>query len=446
MRKETAWLDLAPMARADGVVALPGSKSISNRTLLLAALSAGDTRLAGLLDADDVDRMKDALAALGIEVDGVAGTRDFVVHGHGGEIPVKAARLHLGNAGTALRPLTAVLALAGGRYELSGVTRMHERPIGDLVDALRYLGADIRYLGNPGYPPLAIEPGHVHAAGARDRVTIRGDVSSQFTSALLMALPTVTAHGGRALAVDIAGELISKPYVAITTHLMERFGVAVERDEWRSFRVPAGARYASPGSLYVEGDASSASYFLAAGAIGGGPVRVTGVGRHSIQGDVAFADALARMGAQIDGGDDWIEARSGRMLNGIAIDCTAIPDAAMTLAVVALFARGPTTTDRHCELASERDGPHRSDGDGAPQARRGRRHRRRSPHCVPAAEAPASDHRHLRRPSDRHVLFPRGAGRRAGAHPRPRLRAQDVSPLLRGVREGRQARGILSHD
>jgi len=364
MQAQTAWVDLAPMSRAEGVVALPGSKSISNRTLLLAALSAGDTRLTGLLDADDVDRMKDALAALGIEVDTVPGTRDVVVHGQGGDLPVKSARLQLGNAGTALRPLTAVLALAGGRYELRGVARMHERPIGDLVDALRPLGADIRYLGNPGFPPLAIGPGQVHAAGARDRVTVRGDVSSQFTSALLMALPTVTAQGGRALAVDIAGELISKPYVAITTHLMARFGVTVERDEWRSFRVPAGARYASPGSLHVEGDASSASYFLAAGAIGGGPVRVTGVGRHSIQGDVAFADALARMGAQIDGGDDWIEARSGPALNGVALDCTAIPDAAMTLAVVALFARGPTTltgiaswrvkeTDRIAAMATE---------------------------------------------------------------------------------------------
>jgi len=339
----TAFLDLVPMSRAEGAVALPGSKSISNRTLLLAALAAGDTTLSGLLDADDVDRMQEALAALGIKVDGIAGTRDFVVHGQGGVIPVKAARLNLGNAGTALRPLTAVLALAGGRYEISGVARMHERPIGDLVDALRALGADIRYLGTAGFPPLAIGPGTASAAGAPDRVTVRGDVSSQFVSALLMALPILTANADRALTVDIAGELISKPYVAITTHLMGRFGVAVEQEGWRSFRVPAGARYTSPGSIHVEGDASSASYFLAAGAIGGGPVRVTGVGRRSIQGDVAFADALARMGAVIHGGDDWIEARAGRSLNGIRIDCASIPDAAMTLAVVALFAQGPTT-------------------------------------------------------------------------------------------------------
>jgi 3-phosphoshikimate 1-carboxyvinyltransferase len=359
-----AFLDLAPMSRAEGVVALPGSKSISNRTLLLAALAAGDTKLDGLLDADDVDRMQDALKVLGIGVERMGDTRDFIVHGQGGVIPVKTARLALGNAGTALRPLTAVLALAGGRYEISGVARMHERPVGDLVDALRVLGADIRYLGNAGFPPLGIEPGNAGGAGVPDRVSVRGDVSSQFTSALLMALPLVTAKGARGLTVDIAGELISKPYVAITTHLMGRFGVAVEQDDWRSFRVPAGARYASPGLIHVEGDASSASYFLAAGAIGGGPVRVTGVGRHSIQGDVAFADVLARMGATIHSGDDWIEARAGRALDGMTIDCTPIPDAAMTLAVVALFARGPTTltgiaswrvkeTDRITAMAAE---------------------------------------------------------------------------------------------
>jgi len=344
-RVATPFLDLAPVARAEGVVDLPGSKSISNRTLLLAALAEGRTRLSGLLDADDVDRMQDALATLGIRVTQLPGTRDFVVEGQGGAIPVKSARLHLGNAGTAFRPLTAALALSGGNYELSGVPRMHERPIGDLVDALRHLGADIRYLGNAGFPPLAIAPGSVDRPGGPSRVTVQGNVSSQFTSALLMALPLVTAHGDRAINVDIAGELISKPYVSITTHLMARFGVTVEPAEpnWRSFRVPRGARYASPGHIHVEGDASSASYFLAAGAIGGGPVRVNGVGRRSIQGDVAFADALAKMGARIDTGDNWIEARSGSPLEGVEIDCTPIPDAAMTLALVALFARGSTT-------------------------------------------------------------------------------------------------------
>jgi len=336
-------LDLAPVARAEGVVALPGSKSISNRTLLLAALAVGDTTVRGLLDADDVDRMLEALASLGIAVERIAGTRDFLVRGQGGNVPVKTARLFLGNAGTALRPLTAALAFAGGDFELSGVARMHERPIGDLVDALRVLGADIRYLGNSGFPPLAIGPGRTDSAGNPDHVAVRGDVSSQFTTALLMALPLATARQRRAMTVEIAGELISRPYVAITTNLMRRFGVDVLQQGWKSFRVPAGAGYGSPGSITVEGDASSASYFLAAGAIGGGPVRVTGVGRGSIQGDVAFIDALARMGAIVRTGDNWIEAAAGRPLEGITADCVAIPDAAMTLAVVALFARGPTT-------------------------------------------------------------------------------------------------------
>jgi len=360
----TGHLDLPPASRAEGVVALPGSKSISNRTLLLAALADGTTTVRGLLDADDVDRMQDALVQLGIRVERAAGTRDFVVHGQGGRIPATSARLFLGNAGTAYRPLAAVLAFAGGRYELSGVARMHERPIGDLVDALRAFGADIAYLGRDGFPPLAIGPGRTGATDMPDRAAVRGEVSSQFLSALLMALPLLAARGGRAMTVDVTGELVSKPYVSITTSLMGRFGVCVAQDAWRTFRVPAGARYASPGTIQVEGDASSASYFLAAGAVAGGPVRVTGVGRQSIQGDVAFADALARMGAVIRSGDGWIEAASGGALEGIDIDCVAIPDAAMTLAVVALFARGPTTltgiaswrvkeTDRIAAMATE---------------------------------------------------------------------------------------------
>jgi 3-phosphoshikimate 1-carboxyvinyltransferase len=354
------FLDLEPAGAARGTVVLPGSKSISNRTLLLAALATGDTRVHGLLDADDVDRMRAALAALGVRIDS-AGS-DVVVHGTGGIVPAKAAMLFLGNAGTAFRPLTAVLALVGGDYHLSGVARMHERPIGDLVDALRALGGDVRYLAAEGFPPLAI--GLRRASGVPDHVGVRGDVSSQFLSALLMALPLQTAQTGRAVTVDIAGDLISKPYVALTLNLMRRFGVEVAQDGFRSFVVPAAARYASPGTIRVEGDASSASYFLAAGAIAGGPVRVAGVGRDSIQGDVAFADVLARMGAQVRQGDDWIEAAAGAALDGVDVDCVAIPDAAMTLAVVALFARGPTTlrgiaswkvkeTDRIVAMATE---------------------------------------------------------------------------------------------
>ena len=359
-----AFIDLGPFARAAGTVALPGSKSISNRMLLLAAIAEGDTLVQGLLDADDVERMLVALITLGIGIEAGPGSRDCLVRGFGGHIPVKTAKLFLGNAGTAFRPLTAVLAFAGGDYELSGVPRMHERPIGDLVDALRALGAEIDYLGNVGFPPLAIRSG-VADAMTRDRVTVRGNVSSQFTSALLMALPGLAARRRRAITIEIEGELISKPYVAITTNLMRAFGVAVSQDDWRAFTVPAAARFESPGTIRVEGDASTASYFLAAGALGEGPVRVTGVGRASIQGDVAFADVLERMGALVRRGEDWIEAASrAQPLTGIDADCVAIPDAAMTLAVVALFARGPTTltgiaswrvkeTDRIAAMATE---------------------------------------------------------------------------------------------
>jgi len=351
------FLDLPPIARVAGTVHLPGSKSISNRTLLLAALARGTTEITGLLDADDVDRMLDALRALGVHVERRGTTREFSVFGIAGAFPVKRAALFLGNAGTAFRPLTAVLALAGGEYELSGVARMHERPIGDLVDALRSLGADIRYTGNEGYPPLAIRPGTLRPGG---KVAIRGEVSSQFLSALLMALPL--AGGGTR--IEVVGELISQPYVEITLNLMQRFGVLVARSGLDRFEIPPGAAYASPGAMAVEGDASSASYFLAAGAIGGGPVRVEGVGRASIQGDVRFADTLAAMGADITRGDDWIEARGRGRLKGIELDCSTIPDAAMTAAVTALFADGATTlrnvgswrvkeTDRIAAMATE---------------------------------------------------------------------------------------------
>ena len=284
-----------------GTVRLPGSKSISNRTLLLAALAEGTTDVRGLLASDDTARMLDALAALGIRVERRAGD-DVTVHGASGVIPNRRAELFLGNAGTAFRPLVAVLALAGGDFRLSGVPRMHERPIGDLVDALRTLGASITYLGNDGYPPLAIAPPR---PGAADRVGVRGSVSSQFLTALLMAAPLLR----RSVTIEVIGELISKPYVAITTNLMQRFGVGVEQQGWSAFKVDGATRYRSPGIIHVEGDASSASYFLAAGAIAGGPVRVVGVGRDSIQGDAAFAAVLQQMGAVVTMAEDWIEVR-----------------------------------------------------------------------------------------------------------------------------------------
>jgi 3-phosphoshikimate 1-carboxyvinyltransferase len=347
-------LELAPVRRVAGSVRLPGSKSISNRALLLAALAQGETRLLGLLEADDTRVMRDALARLGLRctADGEA----LRVEGAGGAPPVRAAELFLGNAGTAFRPLTAVLALAGGHYRLSGVARMHERPIGDLVDALRQLGARIDYLGTEGYPPLEIHPGAVRGGAP---VRVRGTVSSQFLSALLMALPVSGAPG----VIEVAGELISKPYVDITLRLMARFGIDVQREDWLRFRVPAGP-YRAPGTLQVEGDASSASYFLAAGAIGGGPVRVQGVGRDSIQGDIAFVEVLEKMGAQVSAGPDWIEVRGRAPLAPFDLDLNHIPDAAMTAAVAALFARGPSTirnvaswrvkeTDRIAALATE---------------------------------------------------------------------------------------------
>ena len=358
-------LDLRPIANAAGIVRLPGSKSITNRVLLLAALAQGTTLVRDPLQADDTRVMLDALRKLGIawraHADGAVS-----VPGAGGPFAIRRADLFLGNAGTAFRPLTAALALCRGEYRLSGVPRMHERPIGDLVDALLTLGASIDYLGEKGYPPLAVHGGEVH--GGRD-VEVGGDVSSQFLTALLMALPLAGAD----TRVRVTGDLVSRPYVEITLNLMRRFGVDVGRDGWREFAVP-GRPYRSPGEIHVEGDASSASYFLAAGVIsglrGGGPVRVQGVGRSSIQGDVRFTEVLECMGASIAMGEDWIEAgaaeevaRSHR-LRALDADLNHIPDAAMTAAVAALFADGTSTlrgiaswrvkeTDRIAAMANE---------------------------------------------------------------------------------------------
>ncbi len=327
---------LPPCKRVEGSVTLPGSKSISNRTLLLAALCDGETVIRGLLKSDDTDVMLAALRKLGVHIDAL-GDAEFRVCGCGGSFPVKAAELFLGNAGTAFRPLTAALALSRGNYNLSGVARMHERPIGDLVDALTGLGARIRYQTTGGFPPLEISP--CEPAGTAV-AHIRGNVSSQFLSALLMALPILK----REVRLQVVGELISKPYVEITLNLLARFGVNILREGWSAFVVPADSHFQSPGAIHVEGDASSASYFLAAGAIAGGPVRVNGVGKSSIQGDVRFVEPLAAMGARIAMGDDWIEANApaGGKLKAIDADLNHIPDAAMTIAICALFAEGST--------------------------------------------------------------------------------------------------------
>lgn len=355
------WLDLTISQCALGTVKLPGSKSISNRVLLLAALAQGETLVQNLLVSDDTRHMLDALKMLGISITQID-TVDYQIQGSGGKFPNQEAKLFLGNAGTAFRPLLAVLAIMGGHYYLSGVSRMHERPIGDLVDALKQLHAKIQYLGNPGYPPLEIKLAEIR----NTPVTIKGNVSSQFLSGLLIALPLIK----EATSIIVDGELISKSYVSLTLAQMEKFGVHAINENWQRFILPGLQTYQSPGKIYVEGDASSASYFLAAGAIGGGPVRVVGVDKDSAQGEIKFAEALERMGAKITYGENWVESAAiscnptTRYLSAIDLDCNHIPDTAMTLAVLALFAEGTTKlrniaswrvkeTDRIAAMATE---------------------------------------------------------------------------------------------
>ena len=333
------FLDIPPLASARGTVRLPGSKSISNRVLLLAALSQGETVVHDLLASDDTAVMLAALKALGCRVEQTGQTA--VIEGLGGQAVNRQARLFLGNAGTAMRPLTAALALLGGDFELSGVPRMHERPIGDLVDALRQLGCAIDCLGTEGYPPLRIRP---HGPLKLDApLQVRGDVSSQFLTALLMALPLVATQDFQ---IEVVGELISKPYIEITLKLLERFGIQVQRQGWQRFVIPSGSRYQSPGEIYIEADASSASYFIALGALAcppGEQITIQGVGAHSIQGDIRFAEAAQQMGARVELGPNHIHVQRGAWpLQAIDLDCNHIPDAAMTLAVMALYAQGTT--------------------------------------------------------------------------------------------------------
>ncbi len=361
-----AFLDVPPIATADGAVTLPGSKSISNRVLLLAALCNGATEVHDLLASDDTHVMLEALKALGCEV-ASTGVNQVRVVGLNGRLRTQSAALFLGNAGTAMRPLTAALTLMastqGGSFEVSGVPRMHERPIGDLVDALRALGGIVTDLGQPGYPPLRLGDGAPHTLNLKDPIPVRGDVSSQFLTALLLALPLVAKDD---VVIDVVGELISKPYIEITLKLLAQFGVHVKRDEWKRFTIPGGSRYQSPGKIHVEADASSASYFVALGALGSTDgVRINGVGLQSIQGDIRFIEAAALMGADVTGGDNHLTVKRGAWpLKAIDLDCNHIPDAAMTLAVMALYADGTTTlrniaswrvkeTDRLTAMATE---------------------------------------------------------------------------------------------
>jgi len=348
-------LHLPAAHQAQGTITLPGSKSISNRTLLLAALADGVTIIRDLLASDDTARMLEALTLLGVQLENI-GENAWRVTGCGGNFPNKQADLFLGNAGTAFRPLTAALALSKGEYHLHGIARMHERPIGDLVDALKQVGAQIAYQGNQGYPPLQISPAKLDVS---QPIQIRGDVSSQFLTALLMALPL----SGQAATIEVVGELISKPYIEITINLMQRFGVTVKREGWQRFYIPSAVSYQSPGEIYVEGDASSASYFIAAGILAG-DVTVNGVGQQSIQGDIRFAEAANLMGGRISYGENHVRAEKTQPLKAIDLDCNHIPDAAMTLGVMAMFAEGTTTlrniaswrvkeTDRIAAMATE---------------------------------------------------------------------------------------------
>lgn len=366
----TAFLDLPHLASAHGCVQLPGSKSISNRVLLLAALSHGTTVLHDLLDSDDTRVMLQALHTLGCTITPGQVTPGQPLHitGLGGALPADAAAtLFLGNAGTAMRPLTAALAVLGGQFEMTGIARMYERPIGDLVDALRQLGCQIDYLGTPGYPPLKIDHPDF-AAHLAAPIRVRGDVSSQFLTSLLMALPLLAQE--QAITIDVEGELISKPYIHITLELLARFGIRVENHGWQRFVIPAGSRYQSPGAIHVEADASSASYFIALGAIATGDngqksIKIEGVGLDSIQGDIRFAEAAQAMGAVVTGGPNWLQVQRGAWpLKAIDLDCNHIPDAAMTLAAMALYANGTTTlrniaswrvkeTDRIAAMACE---------------------------------------------------------------------------------------------
>lgn len=348
-------LTLQPVALVNGTINLPGSKSVSNRALLLAAFARGTTRLNNLLDSDDVSHMLNALTHLGVNYRLSADRTHCDIDGLAGAFQSSASlELFLGNAGTAMRPMAAALCLGSQDVVLTGEPRMKERPIGHLVDALRQGGADIEYIEQENYPPIRLRGGFKGG-----EVTVDGSVSSQFLTAILMMAPLAEND----TMIQIKGDLVSKPYIDITLNLMKTFGIEVENHQYQQFRITGNQQYVSPGVYLVEGDASSASYFLAAAAIKGGTVRVTGIGKNSMQGDIHFASVLEKMGAKISWAEDYIECTRGE-LAGIDMDMNHIPDAAMTIATTALFAKGPTTlrniynwrvkeTDRLTAMATE---------------------------------------------------------------------------------------------
>jgi 3-phosphoshikimate 1-carboxyvinyltransferase len=349
-------LTLKPISKIDGEINLPGSKSLSNRALLLAALAKGTTKITNLLESDDTRHMLNALRQLGIQYTLSEDKTECTVTGNAGAIhTTEVQELFLGNAGTAMRPLCAALCLGSGSYLLTGEPRMKERPIGHLVDALRQAGAKITYQENEGYPPLLIEAGGLSGGN----VKIDGAISSQFLTALLLAAPMAKED----MTISIIGELVSKPYIDITLHIMKEFGVDVVNENYKTFSIKGGQTYIAVDTFMVEGDASSASYFLAAAAIKGGTVKVTGIGKKSVQGDVQFVDVLEKMGAVVEWGEDFISVSKGE-LHAIDMDFNHIPDAAMTIATMALFVEGTTTlrniynwrvkeTDRLYAMATE---------------------------------------------------------------------------------------------
>ncbi len=350
-------LTLKPLSRIRGEVQIPGSKSLSNRILLLSALAQGETDVENLLDSDDIRHMLTALSQLGVDYQLNEDKTRCRVQGLGSPFATDhALELFLGNAGTAMRPLTAALCASQGQFKMTGEPRMYERPIGDLIDALRQAGAQVEYLQNDGFPPLQINANGL----AGGEIDIQGNLSSQFLTAMLMAAPLCRND----VIINVIGELVSRPYIDITLDVMQRFGVQVENQQHQRFVIPSGQKYQSPGRIMVEGDASSASYFLAAAAIAGGPVRVYGVGKRSVQGDARFAEVLEQMGAKVSWGDEWIEVTGNGQLKGIDVDLNHIPDAAMTIATTALFAKGRTAirniynwrvkeTDRLAAMATE---------------------------------------------------------------------------------------------
>ncbi|MFQ3230026.1 3-phosphoshikimate 1-carboxyvinyltransferase [Reinekea sp.] len=350
-------LQLAKLSHAEGEITIPGSKSLSNRILLLAALSEGTTTISNLLDSDDINHMLTALKQLGVEFELNEDKSQCRLQGLGGVLARgQAETLYLGNAGTAMRPLAAALCIGTGEFTLTGEERMFERPIGDLIDAMAPLGIKVEYLKDAGYPPLRIQAQPLTAAN----VSIDGSISSQFLTALLMVAPLLDQD----FTIHVTGELVSKPYIDITLDVMRRFGVDIANNNYLSFDIRKGSKYRSPGNIAVEGDASSASYFLAAGAIGGGPVRVHGTGTDSVQGDAKFAEVLEQMGAKVTWSGNWIEVSCDQPLQAIDLDLNHIPDAAMTIAATALFAKGTTTirniynwrvkeTDRIAAMATE---------------------------------------------------------------------------------------------